>query len=125
MTALTLDDPPRLSKLRPLILVDRRHKVSTIHCAPLPAPAYSVDALARRLEAPSLSDTPSTDPGIVFPEPSCPVDALSLGDRPSSTSKLKPLILVTKHATPHFKLAPLATSLLRHPRRARCIGLSH
>ncbi|KAG1814524.1 hypothetical protein EV424DRAFT_1413585 [Suillus variegatus] len=109
MTALTLDDPPRLSKLRPLILVDRRHKVSTIHCAPLPAPAYSVDALARRLEAPSLSDTPSTDPG----------------NRPSSTSKLKPLILVTKHATPHFKLAPLATSLLRHPRRARCIGLSH
>ncbi|KAG1907783.1 uncharacterized protein F5891DRAFT_213684 [Suillus fuscotomentosus] len=132
MTALTLDDPPRLSKLRPLILVDRRHKVSTIHCAPLPAPAYSVDALARRLEAPSLSDTPSTDPGVVFPEPRCSIDALTRNmevlfprDRPSSTSKLKPLILVTKHATPHFKLAPVATSLLRHPRRAKCIGLSH
>ncbi|KAG2113097.1 uncharacterized protein F5147DRAFT_650641 [Suillus discolor] len=125
MTALTLDDPPRLSKLRPLILVNHRHNVSTVHCVPLPAPAYSVDALARRLEARSLSDTPSTDPGVVFPGPSCPIGALSLGDRPASTSKLKPLILVTKHATPHFKLAPLATSLLRHPRGAKCIGLSH
>ncbi|KAG2042529.1 hypothetical protein BDR03DRAFT_996788 [Suillus americanus] len=124
MTALTLDHPPRPFKLRPLILVNNRHNTSTIvPCPPLPGPAYSMDALTRRIEALSLSDSPSTDPGVVLPEPSCPIDALtrnmealSLGDRPSPTSKLKPLILVTKRDTRHFKLPPLATLLLRQPR---------
>ncbi|KAG2160052.1 uncharacterized protein EDB93DRAFT_1099445 [Suillus bovinus] len=119
MTALTLDDLPRPSKLRPLILVNR-HKTSKVHCPP---PAYSVDTSTRRLEAFSLSDSPSTDPGVALPGPGYPtnmptriMEALSLGDRPSSTSKLKPLILVTKHATPHLKLPPLTTTVLRQPR---------
>ncbi|KAG2157831.1 uncharacterized protein EDB93DRAFT_1246878 [Suillus bovinus] len=97
MTALTLDDPPRPSKLRPLILVNR-HKTF------------------------SLSDSPSTDPGVALPGPGYPIDvptqimeALSLAHRPSSTSKLKPLILVTKLANPRFKL-PLTTTVLRQPR---------
>ncbi|KAG2344012.1 hypothetical protein BDR05DRAFT_947766 [Suillus weaverae] len=112
MTALILDDPPRPSKLRPLILVNNRYKISTtIPCPPPPGPTYSMDALTRRMEARSLSDSPSTDTGVALLEPSCTIDALarsmealSLGDRPSPTSKLKPLILVTKRATSHFKL---------------------
>ncbi|KAG2131235.1 uncharacterized protein EDB93DRAFT_1311778 [Suillus bovinus] len=119
MTVLTLDDPPRPSKLRPLILVNR-HKTSKVHCPP---PAYSVDTSTRRLEVFTLSDSPSTDPGVALPGPGYPInmptrimEALSLGDRPSSTSKLKPLILVMKHATPHLKLPPLTTTVLRQPR---------
>ncbi|KAG1881261.1 hypothetical protein F4604DRAFT_1922270 [Suillus subluteus] len=44
------------------------------------------------------------------------METLSIGDRPASTSKLKPLLLVTKRDTRHFKLPPLATPLLRQPR---------
>ncbi|KAG2364109.1 hypothetical protein BDR07DRAFT_1375291 [Suillus spraguei] len=124
MNALTFDDLPRLPKLRPLILVNIRHKASiSIPCPPLPEPAYSMDALTRRIQALSLSDSPFTDAGISLSDSGCPIDALtrrmealSLGDRRSSTSKLKPLILVAKHATRHFKLPPLATPLLRRPR---------
>ncbi|KAG2042553.1 hypothetical protein BDR03DRAFT_943661 [Suillus americanus] len=95
MTALSLDDLPRPLKLRPLILVNNRHNTSTtVPCPPLPGPEPScpIDALTRNMEA------------------------LSLGDRPSPTSKLKPLILVTKRDARHFKLPPLATPLLRQPR---------
>ncbi|KAG1769539.1 hypothetical protein EV702DRAFT_695766 [Suillus placidus] len=92
MTALILDDPPRPSNLRPLILVNNRHKTSPIICPPLPGPTYSMDALTRRMEA------------------------LSLGDRPSPTSKLKPLILVTKRATGHFKLPHPTFIQLRQPK---------
>jgi hypothetical protein len=38
-----------------------------------------------------------------------------IGDRPSSTSKLKPLTLVTKRPTGRFKLPPLTTTPLRQP----------
>ncbi|KAG1876459.1 hypothetical protein DFJ58DRAFT_754373 [Suillus subalutaceus] len=124
MTALTLDDPPHTSKLRPLILVNNRHNTSTtIPCPLLPEPAYSMDAVTRRMKPLSLSDSPSTDPGAALPEPGCPIEALtrnmetlSIGDRPASTLKLKPLLLVTKRDTRHFKLPPLATPLLRQPR---------
>ncbi|KAG1741185.1 hypothetical protein EDB19DRAFT_741558 [Suillus lakei] len=91
MNALTLDDPYRPSKLRPLILVTNRNTTSiSIPYPPLPEPAYPMDALS--------------------------IQALSLGDRPSSTSKLKPLLLVTKRDTRHFKLPPPATTLLRQPK---------
>ncbi|KAG2359844.1 hypothetical protein BDR07DRAFT_188865 [Suillus spraguei] len=123
MNALTLGDLPRPSKLRPLILVNIHRKTSSIPCPPLPEPTYSMNALTRHMQARSLSDSPSNDPGVTPFESECPIDALtrsmealSLGDRPSSTSKLKPLILVTKHATKHFKLPLLATPLLRQPR---------
>ncbi|KAG1741170.1 hypothetical protein EDB19DRAFT_740167 [Suillus lakei] len=121
--ALILDDPPRPPKLRPLILVTNRHRTSTIPYPLLPKPAYPMDALTRSMQALSLSDSLSTDTGASPPEPGCPIDALtrsletlSLGDRPSPTSKLKPLLLVTKRDTRHFKLPPPATTLLRQPK---------
>ncbi|KAG1739970.1 hypothetical protein EDB19DRAFT_1709544 [Suillus lakei] len=124
MNSLTLDDPLRPSKLRPFILVTTRNTTSTsISYPPLPEPAYPMDALTRNMQALSLSDSRSTDPGVALPEPGCPIDALtrslealSLGDRPSSTSKLKPLLLITKRDTRHFKLPPPATTLLRQPK---------
>ncbi|KAG1768450.1 hypothetical protein EV702DRAFT_720599 [Suillus placidus] len=80
MTAL--DDPHHPPKLRPLILVTNRETASTTAYRPLPQPTYSMDALARSMEA------------------------LSLSDRPSSTSRLKPLLLVTKCAIGQLKDPP-------------------
>ncbi|KAG2053628.1 hypothetical protein BDR06DRAFT_1008503 [Suillus hirtellus] len=109
MTALALDNPPRHSKLRPLISNHNNHKTSTtIHCPPLFEPAYSVDALVRR---------------VALPGPSFPIDvvtgkmeAMSLEDCPFSISEVKPLILVTKRTIRHFKLPSLTTTLLRQPK---------
>ncbi|KAG2343947.1 hypothetical protein BDR05DRAFT_999491 [Suillus weaverae] len=78
----TLDDPHCPPKLRPLILVINRETASTTAYRPLPQPAYSMDALARSMEA------------------------LSLSDRSSSTSKLKPLLLVMKRAIGQLKDPP-------------------
>ncbi|KAG1741080.1 hypothetical protein EDB19DRAFT_733976 [Suillus lakei] len=99
MTALTLNNPPRPSKLRQLILVTNRRTTSTsIPYSPLLEPTYPMGAFTRSMQARSLSDSRSTDAGIALPELGCPVDALtrsmdvlSLGDLPSSTSTLKPL----------------------------------
>ncbi|KAG1757890.1 hypothetical protein EDB19DRAFT_2020485 [Suillus lakei] len=87
----TLNDPPRPCKLRPLVLVTNRNTTSTIAYRPLPKPAYSMDALARSMEA------------------------LSLSDRPPSTSKLKPLVLVTKRAIGQLKDPPPITTPFRQP----------
>ncbi|KAG0705060.1 hypothetical protein DFH29DRAFT_1077890 [Suillus ampliporus] len=87
MKAVTLHDPPppRPSKLRPLLLVNNRQKPSTSPYPPLPEPAYPMDALTRSMEA------------------------LSLSDSLSPTSKLNPLILVKKRAIGQLELLPPTT----------------
>ncbi|KAG0694263.1 hypothetical protein DFH29DRAFT_1034739, partial [Suillus ampliporus] len=113
MEALTLDDPPRPSKLRPLILVtNRQHKTSTPY-TPVSAPAFSIDTLTRRMEGLSLSAS--------LPEPDYAMDALilsmealSLSDALPSISKLKPLILLTKRAAGQLELRPPPTTAYHH-----------
>ncbi|KAG0709330.1 hypothetical protein DFH29DRAFT_887837 [Suillus ampliporus] len=120
MEVLTLDDPPRPSKLRPLLLVANRQKPSTIlPRPPLSEPAFSIDAFTRRMEALILSDRPPTNPGASIPEPDYAMDALIrsmdvpfLSDALPSASKLKSLILVTKRASGQLEVrTPLSTQL--------------
>ncbi|KAG0709332.1 hypothetical protein DFH29DRAFT_887855 [Suillus ampliporus] len=120
MEALTLNDPPRPSKLRPLLLVANRQKPSTgLPRPPLSQPALSIDALTRRMEALTLSDRPPTNPGASLPEPDYAMDALirsmgtlSLSGALPSASKLKPLLLVTKRASGQLEVrTPPSTPL--------------
>ncbi|KAG2068368.1 hypothetical protein BDR04DRAFT_1232880 [Suillus decipiens] len=60
MNALSLGDLSRPSKLRPLILVNVRHKTSTSILCTLSESAYSMDALTQRMQALSLGDRPSS-----------------------------------------------------------------
>ncbi|KAG2145102.1 hypothetical protein DEU56DRAFT_978953 [Suillus clintonianus] len=52
--ALTLDDPPRTSKFRPLIVVTKRNTTPTIIYPPLPELAYHMDELTRNMQSLSL-----------------------------------------------------------------------
>ncbi|KAG0709306.1 hypothetical protein DFH29DRAFT_887656, partial [Suillus ampliporus] len=129
MEALTLDDPPRPSKLRPLLLVTNRHKLSTTPYPPLPAPAYSMDALTRSMELLSLSDRPPTNPDVCLPEPDYAMDALtrgmealSISDVLPSAPKLKPLLLVMKRASGQLGLRTPSTP---HPHPQPTTAVTH
>ncbi|KAG2128698.1 hypothetical protein DEU56DRAFT_982487 [Suillus clintonianus] len=90
MNTLTLDDPPRPSKLRPLILVTNRNTITIIPYPPLPEPAYPVGASTRRIQARPLSDSRPSDPGVSLP--GCPIDAFtrSMEAALSLTARLPP-----------------------------------